>query len=99
MPALVSPFVMPGRMAELAQPDIDADGVRLRPWQPSDRSAVVAAYADPAIQRWHCRSMTDDEARDWIDGWSHRWRRETGAGWAIVDSPGRPPPLDCTGSR
>lgn len=88
MPALVAPVVMPGRMARQPQPAIDADGVRLRPWLASDRSAVVAAYADPAIQRWHCRSMTDDEASDWIDGWPHRWRQETGAGWAIVDSSG-----------
>ena len=72
-------------MAALPQPEIRADGVVLRPWQPSDRPAVVAAYADPAIQRWHCRSMTDDEARDWIAAWPGRWRSETGAGWAVLD--------------
>lgn len=72
----------------MPQPDVDAGGVRLRPWQPPDRPAVVAAYADPAIQRWHCRSMSDDEAREWIDAWRERWRRETGAGWAVVDSSG-----------
>lgn len=73
-------------MAALAQPAIDAGGILLRPWQPSDRPAVLAAYADPGIQRWHCRSMTDDEARDWIDAWPDRWREETGAGWAVVDA-------------
>jgi RimJ/RimL family protein N-acetyltransferase len=72
-------------MAALAQPEIHADGVILRPWQASDRSSVVAAYADPAIRRWHCRSMTDDEARDWIDTWPERWRKESDAGWAVVD--------------
>jgi RimJ/RimL family protein N-acetyltransferase len=73
-------------MAALTQPEILANGVVLRPWKPSDRPTVVAAYADPAIQRWHCRSMTDDEARDWIDAWPDRWRSETGAGWAVLDA-------------
>jgi RimJ/RimL family protein N-acetyltransferase len=73
-------------MASLAQPVIHADGVMLRPWQPSDRPVLLAAYADPAIQRWHCRSMTDDEARDWIAAWPDRWRTETGAGWAVVEA-------------
>jgi len=75
-------------LARLAQPELDAGGVWLRPWRGCDRPAVVAAYADPAIQRWHCRSMTDHEARDWIDAWPGRWRRETGAGWAVVDASG-----------
>ncbi|SCL31686.1 Protein N-acetyltransferase, RimJ/RimL family [Micromonospora rhizosphaerae] len=73
-------------MAALTQPEIHAEGLLLRPWQPSDRPAVVAAYADPAIQRWHCRSMTDDEAHDWIAAWPDRWRGETGAGWAVLDA-------------
>src|SRR5882724_7478420 len=73
-------------MAALTQREIRSNGVILRPWQPSDRPAVVAGYADPAIQRWHCRSMTADEAEDWIAGWPARWRAETGGGWAIVDA-------------
>ncbi|WP_328808827.1 GNAT family N-acetyltransferase [Nonomuraea montanisoli] len=86
MPLLVRPSLSAGRMATLAQPTIDARGVLLRPWQQSDRSAVLAGYADPAIQRWHCRSMTDEEAHDWIQSWPGRWRQETGAGWAVVDA-------------
>jgi RimJ/RimL family protein N-acetyltransferase len=72
-------------MAALVQPEIHAQGLLLRPWRPSDRPAVLAAYADPAIQRWHCRSMDDEEARDWIASWPGRWRGETGAGWAVLD--------------
>ncbi|WP_320067226.1 GNAT family N-acetyltransferase [Micromonospora sp. RTGN7] len=86
MPYFAAPAVPPGTLAALAQPELAADGVLLRPWQPSDRPAVVSAYADPAIQRWHDRSMTDDEARDWIAGWPDRWRAETGAGWAVLDA-------------
>jgi RimJ/RimL family protein N-acetyltransferase len=72
-------------MAARPQPSIGGDALVLRPWQASDRAVVVAAYADPAIRRWHCRSMSDDEARVWIAQWPDRWRAETGAGWAVVD--------------
>jgi RimJ/RimL family protein N-acetyltransferase len=85
VPSLATPAVPAGSLAGLTQPDLTADGLLLRPWRATDRPAVVAAYADPAIQRWHCRSMTDAEARDWIAQWPARWRGETGAGWAIED--------------
>jgi RimJ/RimL family protein N-acetyltransferase len=72
-------------MAALAQPEITADGITLRPWQAADRAVVRSAFADPAIQRWHCRSMTDQEAADWIDSWPARWRDEMDAAWAVLD--------------
>jgi RimJ/RimL family protein N-acetyltransferase len=84
MPKLTPPAMPPGVMADVAQPEIHGDGVVLRPWRAADRPTVVAAYADPGIQRWHCRSMTDDEARDWIAAWPDRWRAGSGAGWAVV---------------
>lgn len=84
MPTLASPALPRGSMAALTQPELSAQDLLLRPWQPSDRRAVVAGYADPAIQRWHCRSMTDDEADAWIAAWSDRWNGETGAGWAVL---------------
>lgn len=73
-------------MAALTQPEITANGITLRPWLPSDRGTVVAAYADAAIQLWHFRSMTGEEAADWISSWPGRWRNETGAGWAVLDA-------------
>ncbi|BCJ42843.1 acetyltransferase [Actinoplanes ianthinogenes] len=85
MPLLVTPALSAGTLAAIAQPEIAGDGVLLRPWRVTDREAVVAGYADAAIQRWHCRTMTDDEAAAWIDQWPGRWRDETGAGWAVVD--------------
>ncbi len=85
MPSLVTPALPPGSLSGLPQPEIRGNGLLLRPWQPADRADVVAAYADPAIQRWHCRWMTDDEAAGWIANWPLRWRAESGAGWAVVD--------------
>jgi RimJ/RimL family protein N-acetyltransferase len=84
VPLLATPALQPGTMAALTQPEITANGIVLRPWQAPDRLVVVAAFADPAIQRWHCRSMTDQEAADWIDSWPARWRTESGASWAVL---------------
>ncbi|NGM16028.1 GNAT family N-acetyltransferase [Verrucosispora sioxanthis] len=88
MPALVPPALPPGSLHCHRQPTIDGDGLRLRPWQPGDRPAVLAGYADPAIQRWHCRTMTDEEAHAWLVSWPQRWQAESGAGWAVTDSTG-----------
>ncbi|MFI6326875.1 GNAT family N-acetyltransferase [Micromonospora chersina] len=88
MPLLTTPALRPGALARHPQPDLDAGDLRLRPWRPEDRPAVLAAYADLAIRRWHCRTMTDDEARDWIASWPRRWHRETDASWAVTDHAG-----------
>jgi RimJ/RimL family protein N-acetyltransferase len=84
MGLLTGPAVAPGSMAGRVPPEIGGDGVVLRPWRPGDLDVVLAGYGDPAIQRWHVRSMTEDEARDWIAHWPGRWRAETGAGWAVT---------------
>jgi RimJ/RimL family protein N-acetyltransferase len=76
--------VADGAMARLDQPVIEGDGVVLRPWRAGDLAAVLAGYGDPAIRQWHVRSMTEDEAGEWIAHWPGRWREETGAGWAVT---------------
>jgi ribosomal-protein-alanine N-acetyltransferase len=92
MGVLVTPTIAAGAMAALAQPRITGDGIVLRPWRGDDQRVVVSAFADPAIQRWHCRSMTPAEAAAWIAGWPLRWQAETDAGWAITE-PGSPAAL------
>ncbi len=86
VPWLVTPALPLGTMASLTQPEITASGLTLRLWQASDLPVVTAAFADPAIQRWHCRSMSDQEAADWIHSWQARWRDETDASWAVLDA-------------
>lgn len=86
VPSLVTPALPLGTMAALTQPEITASGITLRPWRASDLPVVTAAFADPTIQRWHCRSMTDQEAADWIQSWQARWRDETDAAWAVLDA-------------
>jgi [ribosomal protein S5]-alanine N-acetyltransferase len=66
-------------------PDLD-----LRPWSPTDASAVRAAFADPDIRHWHMRELvSDDEARSWITGWRERWNAETDGSWAITAATGQ----------
>lgn len=56
----------------------------MRPWEAEDAPSVVAAYRDPDIQRWHARTMTEQEALDWVLSWRDRWTAETSANWAVV---------------
>jgi ribosomal-protein-alanine N-acetyltransferase len=85
VPFLVADVVTTGTLASTPQPALPAGGLTLRPWLPADRPAIIAAYADPAIQRWHCRTMDDAEAAAWLAAWPDRWRAESGAGWAVTD--------------
>ena len=83
LPVAVQASVVSGQ----PQPVIDAGGgLRLRPFVEGDADLLVRAYADPAIQRWHRRSLTADEALEWVRGraWA-RWQSGTGAEWAVVD--------------
>jgi RimJ/RimL family protein N-acetyltransferase len=83
--------VGPGSLSGQAQPTIPAgEGLRLRPFRDGDVDLLVSAYADPAIQRWHRRSLSRDEALEWVRGRAQaRWARETGAEWAVVEDSGR----------
>lgn len=84
MPDLVPAVVPEGTLRGRPQPLLDAGGLHLRPWEPADVDALVTAYADPAIQQWHARSMTPDEAADWIARWACNWQDETAASWAVT---------------
>jgi ribosomal-protein-alanine N-acetyltransferase len=86
VPDLSSSVVPAGRLCGLVQPCLAVDELVLRPWRSTDVACVVDAYSDPAIQKWHARSMTEDEALSWVRSWSERWAGETGASWAIVEN-------------
>jgi RimJ/RimL family protein N-acetyltransferase len=80
MPHLVFPVLPAGSLARFEQPVLTGAGLVLRPWRAEDAPAVAAAYEDPAIQLWHARSLSLDEAADWIGQWPRRWQAENGAG-------------------
>jgi RimJ/RimL family protein N-acetyltransferase len=85
MPELVAPVVPAGRLRDQAQPRLTVDELVVRPWKLTDVERLVEAYRDPAIQRWHARSMTEDDASEWVTARSDRWAHETGADWAVVE--------------
>ncbi len=84
MPELVAPALPPDVLSRRPQPTLRGDALVLRPWAAADTAAVVEAYADPDIQQWHGRSLTPEEADDWVASWAVRWAAGTEASWAIV---------------
>ena len=86
MPTQFEPVVPAGALAARPQPVIEGHGLRLRPWRDADVPALLAAYGDARITRWHARTLADaTEARAWLDERAHGQRREVSVDWAIVD--------------
>jgi [ribosomal protein S5]-alanine N-acetyltransferase len=77
----------PLRLSSSPPPSIPVDEVAvLRPWRLDDAEAVVAAFQDAEIQRWHVRRADSaDEARGWMTAWQDSWRVESEGHWALVD--------------
>jgi ribosomal-protein-alanine N-acetyltransferase len=58
----------------------------LRPWDLSDADAVMEAFGDLEIQRWHVRRADSvGEARQWITRCKAGWAEEAELNWALVD--------------
>jgi RimJ/RimL family protein N-acetyltransferase len=85
MPSLATPAIVPGVLSSERQPILDGPAVVVRPWRRADVDALVEAYSDPAIQLWHARSMTADEAAVWVDGQAGNWSAERRVDWAVTD--------------
>jgi ribosomal-protein-alanine N-acetyltransferase len=78
------PVLAPGCLSAVEQPRLTAEELTLRPWRRSDVGALVRAYVDPDIRRWHARSMTMADARSWIDRELDRWGQDHGSSWAVT---------------
>jgi RimJ/RimL family protein N-acetyltransferase len=87
MPELFPPAIAAGALSRSAQPTIAVGGAALlRPWVVNDAAAMVQAFDDPAIRRWHVqRADSIAEARDLVEYWRSGWPKESEANWAIVD--------------
>jgi [ribosomal protein S5]-alanine N-acetyltransferase len=87
VPTLIPPAMAAGSLCRTPQPSLPVETTALlRPWQLSDADAVVQAFDDPEIQRWHVRRFSSaDEARQWITDYKAGWAKETELNWALVD--------------
>jgi RimJ/RimL family protein N-acetyltransferase len=56
----------------------------LRPWAYADAPALVRAYGDREIHRWHCRSLSLEQAESWVRHEAVRWEQERGGSWAVT---------------
>ena len=80
MPALVEP-VLTGLPAE--QPHLSAGDLLLRPWHDADAGALLEAYADPEVRRWHVERLDAAEAWAYAARWDELWSTGRRAGWAV----------------
>jgi RimJ/RimL family protein N-acetyltransferase len=88
MPLLTPPVVPPGTLSSRGQPEITREGLMLRPWTAADAPVLARAYSDPEIQQWHGRSLTEDEAHEWIAARARSWEQELAADWAVCGADG-----------
>lgn len=79
------PVVPAGTLHRTAPPEIDRP-LALRPFAPDDASFLVEAFGDPAIRRWHRRSMdTEAAARTWVEDITARERAEASVNWVVSE--------------
>lgn len=84
MPRLMPPVLLTEQWFSVDLPMLSGDGLVLRPWEDDDAPAVLAAYSDPDIQRWHTRAMTSEtDASAWISEARAGWMLELRAEWAV----------------
>jgi [ribosomal protein S5]-alanine N-acetyltransferase len=89
VPRLIPDVVPEGALRHRQQPVLDAgDGLTLRPWKATDAAEVAAAFDDPEIRHWHHRSMTPQEAADWVTRTAAQWSDESDAEWAVSSGDG-----------
>lgn len=90
MPSAFPPALPTGTFSESDHPRIAVgDDAALRPWIRDDAAALVAAYDDEAIRRWHVsRADTEEEAHELIARWQAGWADESEFNWAIAGADG-----------
>ena len=85
-PLSTPPAVPAGSLTTGPQPTLSAEGgLVLRPWADGDAPAVLAAYQDVAIRRWHTRRpASQEQVLQWFALLRRSWQEETGASWAVT---------------
>jgi RimJ/RimL family protein N-acetyltransferase len=77
------------RHAAFEPVEITAGRLHLRPWEPRDAGAVLAACRDPELLRWTTLPdpYTEQDAQAWVEQLAPAaWREGTGAHFAVLDA-------------
>jgi RimJ/RimL family protein N-acetyltransferase len=85
--ALSTPPAIPsGSLSRSPQPVLPvAQDLLLRPWEPADAPAFLAAYRDDEIHRWHTgRPSSEADVRQWFDAYRQDWEHEKAGHWAVA---------------
>ncbi|UNB52918.1 GNAT family N-acetyltransferase [Mycolicibacterium sp. YH-1] len=87
MPRLIAPAMASGLFSGSDHPELSVGpDVVLRAWRTADSAAVLEAFADPEIQRWHVRRADSvEEAAEWIAARQRGWAAETELNWALAE--------------
>lgn len=88
MPSSTEPLMPTGKLSGRPQPTLSLGDLVVRPFRTDDAAAIVTAYEDPAIQRWHVRTVTPAEATEMIEANELNWQSETRIDWAVADGDG-----------
>ena len=88
MPSLVQPVISARAHRAIPQPviPVPAASAVLRPWRGGDARQLREALSDEQIRWWNLHGLNSGEAQNWVDQWAQRWRRGTGASWAVVEA-------------
>lgn len=87
MPSLTTDIIAATAFTGRSQPVISAEQLVLRPWDLADAPAVLDAFSDPHIQRWHVRAAASlEEVSTWIHAWVADWSAGRHANWAVTDT-------------
>lgn len=79
------PAIPAGTLSAAPQPVLPIGDLVLRPWDDADAPVFLAAYQDPTIQHWHTRLPgSEEQVREWFDGYRRDWTQEKGAHWAVT---------------
>lgn len=77
------PVMAAGAIGEGPQPGLTAGTLSLRPWGVEHVDALLAAYADPAVRRWHVQTYDRAEAEAYPGRWADLWSTGARVGWAV----------------
>lgn len=83
MPSLVPDYLPEDSMSRTPQPTLKVDELTLRPFTEADQDAVVDAYDDPDMVRYHMRSVLAEDYESWFTRRRDAWGRNSAAYWAV----------------